>query len=163
MKTKLTFKSYFLPIFIIVFTVGAVYTLHDLLNDPYYDDKLFPKIFLPSIFVLTFIYLFFGELRTKNIIVEFFNNKIVVRKFFGLQKDSFCNIDISGWKQSHLQSYGGISEFIYLYNLDNKKIIKFSKFYHKNYNEIKDYLKDNFQDLGYENFSYIDEFKEIYK
>ena len=44
-----------------------------------------------------------------------------------------------------------------------KKIIKISEFYHKNYLQLKNKIQENFKSLGYEHFSLLDEFKEIFR
>jgi hypothetical protein len=44
---------------------------------------------------------------------------------------------------------------------DQKKAIKISEFYLKNYSDLKDQIKLKTTDLGFENFSYVDELNEI--
>lgn len=162
MRTKFTIKSYFVILLTCAFAFFVVKITYIFLYDPYYDDKLFPKIFVPTLISFSFLYLLFGEIRTKNIIVELENKEIKVKRFFGLKIDFYRFSEIEGWKYSNLTSKGGTYEYLYLYNFNNKKIIKISEFYHSNYLEVKDFVKANFKSLGFDELSYIDEFKEIF-
>ena len=162
MKTKFTIKSYFVVLLTCFFAILIFKIIPFFFYDPYYDDKLFPKIFVPTLTLFSFFYLLFGEIRTKNILVELESNEIKVKRFLGLKKEIYKFSEIEGWKYSCLTSRGGTYEYLYLYNFNNKKVIKISEFYHSNYWELKDFVKINFKNLGYENFSYVDEFKEIF-
>ena len=161
MKSKFTIKSYFVIILILTFGFLAYYVIPAFFGNPYYDEKLFPKIFVPSILTFSFIYLLFGELRTKMIIVEIGKNEIIIKRFFGLVSKTFRISELNGWKYSHLSSRGGTYEYLYLIK-DQKKVIKISQFYHKNYFRLKNEIQAKFKYLGYEKFSYIDELKEIF-
>ncbi|WP_265428439.1 hypothetical protein [Chryseobacterium sp. YIM B08800] len=160
MKSKFTIKTYFTIIlfFAVIFTVIKV--IPTFFNNPYYEDKIFPKIFVPSILILTLLFLV-GELRTKIIIVKIENNQLEVRRFFGLKIETYKFSEITGWKYSHQTSKGGTYEYLYLYKND-KKTIKISEFYHKNYFLLKNEIEIKIKYLGYEQFSFIDEFKEIF-
>lgn len=148
--------------FLVGLVFAMIYVLPSIFSDPYYDDKLFPKIFLPGILVFSFIVIFFGEIRTKYISVEIQKDQIIEKRFFGLQTKSYRCSEIDGWKYSHLPSKGGTYEYLYLYK-NGHKTIKISEFYHRNYAEVKSYIKTQFKYLGYEKFSYIDEFKETFR
>jgi hypothetical protein len=101
-------------------------------------------------------------LRTKFIIIEIEKNEIKIKRFLGLKTETYRFSEIKGWKNSHLTSNGGTYEYLYLYK-NNKKIIKISEFYHKNYLQLKNKIQLDFESLGYEQFSFLDEFKEIFK
>jgi hypothetical protein len=103
----------------------------------------------------------FGELRTKIISLNIENNKIELKRYFGLKNETYKISEINGWKYSHQTSKAGTYEYLYLYKND-KKIIKISEFYLKNYFEIKKEVRLKIVCLGYEPFSFIDEFKEIF-
>lgn len=162
MKTKFTIKAYLPLPLSIAFLYLIIIILPTFFISSEYEDKLFIKIFLPSIFIFSFVMLFFGEVRTKCIIVELYKNEIIVKKFFGLTSDTYKVSEIEGWKYSHLTSKSGTYEYLYLYKGD-KKIIKISQFYHSNYFKIKNQIQADFKYLGYEKLSYYDEFKEIFK
>ncbi len=66
-------------------------------------------------FLFSFVLLFFGEIRTKLIIVELLKNEISVKRFFRLQSKSYKKSEFSGLKYSHLMSKGGTYEYLYLY------------------------------------------------
>lgn len=161
MKTKFTIKSIFTVPILFGLVYAMISVLPSIFTDPYYDDKLFPKIFLPGILVFSFIAIFFGEIRTKYISVEINTDEIIEKRFLGLQMKSYRCSEIEGWKYSHLPSKGGTYEYLYLYK-DGRKIIKISEFYHRNYADVKSYVKTQFRDLGYEKFSYFDELKETF-
>ena len=162
MQSKFTIKSY-LVLFLSCCLITLIFKVIPILfNDSYYKDKLFPKIFLPSLLIFSFIYLVISEIRTKFIIVEIGRKEIKVKRFLGLKTETYKFSDIEGWKYSHLTSRGGTYEYLYLYQ-ENKKIIKISEFYHKNYLQLKNIVQENFKTLGYEQFSLLDEFKEIFR
>lgn len=161
MKSKFTFKSYFLLVLIVAFGFLIWYVVPAFFNNPYYDEKLFPKIFVPSITIFSFIMLFFGELRTKRININLNKNEIIVKRFFGLITENYRFSEIDGWKYSHLSSRGGTYEYLYLIK-DEKKIVKISQFYHKNYFKLKNEIQGKLKYLGYENFSFLDELKETF-
>lgn len=91
-----------------------------------------------------------------------YNDKIFVKQFFGLIIKKYSHSEIEGWKYSHQSDSGGTYEVIFLYNKKNK-VINVSQSYHRNYLKLKDYIQNNFNHLGYEKFSYINEFKEMFK
>lgn len=162
MKTKFTYKV-ILPhlllfpfLYLIILIIPGIFIPNE--ND---ITPLFPRIFIPSILIFSFI-LVLGELKTKCINVTINKNEIVVKRFFGIFTKTFNLSEIDGWKYSHLTGRGATYEYLYLYNSGNK-VVKMSQFYHKNYFQIKNHIQGNFKYLGYEKFSYIDEFKEIFK
>lgn len=161
MKSKFTYSSYFLLVLICVFGYLIYIIVPVFFNNPFYDGKLFPKIFVPSLVIFSFVYLLIGELRTKVIIVEIEKDEIRIKRFFGIKVETYKISEISGWKYSHLTSRGGTYEYLYLIK-NERKIIKISQFYHKNYSQLKNEIKIKLKCLGYEKFSLIDEFKEIF-
>lgn len=162
MKTKFTFKAIVLPTLLIAILCILIFVVPDFFTSSVYKDKLFVKIFVPTMMILSFVLLFFIELRTKCTIVLISEKEIIVKQFFGLITKSFQSSEIEGWKHSHQSDNGGTYEYIFLYHKNNK-VISISQSYHRNYQKIKEYIKNNFDYLGYEKFSYIDEFKEIFK
>lgn len=161
MKSKFTIKSYFVILLICAFGVLAYTIIPAFFGNPYYDEKLFPKIFIPTLLIFTFSYLLFGEIRTKMITVIIENQEIIIKRYFGLKTETFKIAEINGWKYSHLTSRGGTYEYLYLIK-NGKKIIKISQFYHKNYFKLKNEIQAKFKYLGYEKFSFLDELKEIF-
>ena len=162
MKTKFTFKAYLLPIVLIAILCVIIFVIPDFFISPEYNDKVFVKIFVPTIMISTFMLLFFLEFRTKCTTVEFNDKEIIVKQIFGLITKKYLISEIDGWKYSHQSDNGGIYEFIFLYS-KNSKVVNVSQSYHRNYLKLKDYIQNNFNHLGYEKFSYISDFKEIFK
>lgn len=109
------------------------------------------------------VWLFWGEFRTKMIKVVIEGDVISVRKFGGLgKKRDFLFPEFDGFKTS-MQPYKarGILEYLYILK-GNRKIIKISEAYHKNYHELKVAVEMKIPKLGNEDFSLMDELKEIF-
>ena len=133
------------------------------LTDPNHPK---PPILGPVCLILllsfTILWLIFGEIRTKIIKVTIEDQSISVRKFAGLApRRKYLFSDVSGFKTSFLQSRAGGNEYLYIMQ-NEKKVIKISNLYHKNYQELKEQVKLKTVDLGFEKFSYIDELKETF-
>lgn len=95
--------------------------------------------------------------------VEIDGDVISVRKFGGLgEKRDFLFSEFDGFKTS-LQLYIGRGNLEYLYILNGKrKTIKISEAYHSNYRDLKVAIGLKIPNLGNEDFSLGDEFKEIF-
>jgi len=161
MTSKFTLKSIFplVCIFPLVFGL-SVYTFF-----AFDKTKIPPPLHgAPLILLLTFtlIWLFFGEFRNKMIKVELDDKFLTIKKFGGLgfAKKYFYQ-DLDGFKTSILGSLAMDNEYLYFMQ-NGKKIGKISDFYHKNYLDLKSEVKSKLKDLGLEQFSYIDELKEIF-
>ena len=90
------------------------------------------------------------------------NDHLVIKKFGGLSiAKKYLYEDLDGFKTSILRSRGGDNEYLYLIK-DNKKLVKISDYYHKNFLELKKEITTKLEDLGFEKFSYMDELKEIF-
>jgi hypothetical protein len=113
------------------------------------------------LFLFTWIWLVFGELRTQIIEVKILNNYIEKKNYIGFnQKYKFEDFD--GFQTSIISSRSGSFEYLYFIK-DNKKVIKISEAYHKNYFDLKEKISGHLKDLGEVKFSFFDEFKEIFK
>lgn len=128
------------------------------------DEKNVLPLFIAVIFfIFVLAWLILGELKNKFIIVRLAENKISIAKLGGvLPIIDFNSSEIEGWKYSILPSKTRDYEYLYLY-AHGKKIAKISQFYHKNYPDIKKYVSDHYANLGFEEFSYLKEFKEIFE
>ena len=96
MNSKFTVKSYLVLFLSCGFITLIIKVIPVLFNDPYYNGKLFPKIFIPSILIFSFIYLVIGELRTKFIIVEIDKSEIKTKRFLGLKTEKYKISEIEG-------------------------------------------------------------------
>ncbi|MEZ5037207.1 MAG: hypothetical protein R2760_06930 [Chitinophagales bacterium] len=160
MKSKFTIKTYFVIILLFAVIFLTLKVIPTFFDNPNYNDKIFPKIFVPSMLLLTLLFLI-GELRTKIVMIKIENNQFEIKKFFGLKVETYKFSEIQGWKYSFQTSKGGTYEYLYLYKND-KKNIKLSEFYHKNYSNLRNEIENKIKYLGYEPFSFIDEFREIF-
>jgi len=162
LKTKFNFWTFFIFIPVVLFSVVVMKMGIDLISDFFTANKIIVRIIVLVFFVSTLVWLLFGELRNKFILVRFSDQGISIAKLGGLLgTKSFENKDIDYWKYSKLGNYLGLDEFLYLYS-NGKKIAKISEFYHKNYNEVKEYVSKRISSEGYESFNYLDELKEVF-
>jgi hypothetical protein len=116
-----------------------------------------------GVFLIVWTWLVFGELRTKAISVTLDNDLITTSNFLGLGgKRIFDLTEFDGFTTSLLPSKGGTYEYLYLIK-DNKKVIKLSEFYHKNYFELKHVLSKRVKFMGNKPFNMLTELKEIYQ
>ncbi len=113
------------------------------------------------LFLYTLIFLVFGELRNKIIKISLHNNEIEKKNYLGLKR-KYNYKDFDGYQTSILTSKGQNYEYLYFIK-DNKKEIKLSEFYHKNYFDLKNEISIHLKFLGEVKSSLIDETKEIFK
>lgn len=111
--------------------------------------------------------LFEGYLRIIKVKLQ--KNEISVSFFFGLLKEKIHNIkDIEGY-HSYTREVGNsdddiIETYECLYLIQEEKIIaRISSQYHKNYNEMADFIKKHLTDLGYKKPNRLSEIKEIFR
>ncbi|MFV8354741.1 hypothetical protein ACNQGB_00970 [Flavobacterium sp. XS1P32] len=118
-------------------------------------------VYMSILFLFTWIYLQFGIFRTQIIEITIENKQIEKKNYLGIkEKYDFQYFD--GFQTSIVNSKSGNFEYLYLVK-DNQKIIKISAAYHKNYSELKDKISINLKDLGRIQFSYFNEYKEVFK
>jgi len=119
-NSKFSFKSFF-PIYCFPFLIfGLVGYIHYVLHEKSSPPPLhgIPLILLVS---FTFIWLFFGEFRTKMTKVTVEDDFIIVRKFGGLSRDKkYLYSEIDGYKISILHSSAADNEYLYLIHKDKK-------------------------------------------
>jgi hypothetical protein len=163
MKTKFKIKGYLPLLLSIVLTAIIVNFIIEFFTNSFYQEKPFVTLIVLTFFLLTLTWLVLGEVKNKFIIVKFSDEKIFLTKMGGLlSTKEISSAEIEGWKYSILTSRGGNDEYLYLYS-KGKKIAKISEFYHRNYSEIKQHIKSKYKDLGFEQFSYLDELKEMFE
>ncbi len=109
------------------------------------------------------MYLIFGELRQKAIKVSIGKTSISARGYIGTGlKKEYEFSDIEGYRISFISSRMDSYEYLYLI-VNNKKIIKLSGFYHRNYEELKTaIIQHQIKNLGVEYWSFLQETKEIF-
>jgi hypothetical protein len=158
-KSKFKLRALLIPFLIIATIAASIVVLKE--NLPTETQNIrWIDIYMSVMFLFTFVWLVFGELRTKLIIVTIKGNQVEKRNFIGLKQYNFKDFD--GFQTSILTSKG--EDFEYLYFIKNgEKIIKISDAYHKNYSELKNVISSQLKDLGKIKFSYLDELKEVIK
>ena len=158
---KTSFRLWlFLVIIVTIIQTGCLYSLCMMVFDRNNVDLF--EILLLCFFVLFWIWLFFGELHTKAIIVTLESETISKRGFLGLAPERKYSLhEFEGFITCSVPAKGGEYEYLYLIK-NGKKVIKLSEFYHSNYDQIKEEIRQRLKPLGKEQFSYISEFKEIF-
>mgnify|MGYP001037476933 CR=1 FL=1 len=112
---------------------------------------------------VVWVWLLWGELRTKLITATLGQFQIAVKGFAGLGPEKIYPWrDLEGYKIAILPSEHGTYEYLYLFR-EGKKVVKLSEFYHQNYQELKNTIRQHCQDLGSESFSFWKEIKEIFQ
>jgi hypothetical protein len=115
------------------------------------------------VFVLIWIWIIFGELRTKVIRVELKDAEVVVSGYLGVgRKSRYALAQFDGYETAILPSNYDKYEYLYLIE-HGKKVVKLSQFYHRNYSELKQVIAEKVNYLGEKDFSYFEEFKEIFQ
>ena len=152
----------FVPILITAAITSGLVGLVYISFDPAVASVL--PIFLIAIFIAIFVLLWLirGEARTKIIVAELNFDNMVIRRYYGLSAPvTFYYRDLSGFTISILPASNTAYEYLYI-KLGDKNVGKLSEFYHRNYAELKTELRSRIKDLGYVDFSYNKEFKEIF-
>lgn len=133
-------------------------------------DKLFRRPDMPpfgmyvflTLFIFMWIWLVFGELRTKTIKVEIESGQIIVSKYLGFGIKKYYPLSqFDGLETAIMPSRYDKYEYLYLMK-NGRKVIKLSEFYHRNYTDLKRVLTDKVQNLGQSRFNFIQEVKEIF-
>lgn len=161
MKSRFKFGAYFVAVLSIIFTIMM------LLSFSVYLFGIIVPIGIALLFyfwlILVWIWLVYGELRTKAVAVYVAFDYFTVKGYLGLgpEKTYYFN-EVDGYLTAILPAKGTSYEYLYIVK-GGKKVIKLSQFYHSNYAELKDTISStNIKDLGYEDFSYGRELKEIF-
>jgi hypothetical protein len=124
------------------------------------EPPFFVYIIIP-LFMFTWIWLIFSELRTKALKISIEENGVRSSNFLGLGKSKWYGFEeLDGLTTTILPSKYDRYEFLYLIK-ERKKVVKISQFYHSNYAELKQALLSKNKDLGFQNYSLLGELKEL--
>ena len=159
-ESKFKFWSLFAIISSLLLLVVLIYTICKLgiVNLPLYASV---PIFI--LLILIVAWLLFGEIRTKIVKVTIEGDTITVKNFLGLGVEKKYDFkEFEGYKISVLPSEYHEFEYLYLL-LSRKKVIKISESYHNNYSELKQAIVRKTKNLGIENFSFLEEIKDLFK
>ncbi|WP_343617446.1 hypothetical protein [Flavobacterium sp.] len=160
MKSKFKLRTLLIPFLIVMFTFISIFILIKSL--PIKIEELrWIDIYMALLVVFTWIWLVFGEFRTKVIEVSLNNTEIEKKNYLGL-KQKYKYKDFDGYQTSILTSKGQSFEYLYLIK-NNQKIVKISEYYHKNYYDLKNEISIHLKNLGEIKLSYFDELKEIFR
>lgn len=152
----------YIPAFIAVAMVAVLVFLGIIMLDPVAAKQILPitPLFVFPVFAL--VWLIYGECRTKIIRVELNFDNMVIRGYFGLAKPvTYYYADLSGFTITILPATNTAYEYLYIKQGD-KNVGKLSEFYHKNFRDLKGDLQTHLKDLGYADFSYWKETKDIF-
>lgn len=118
--------------------------------------------FIMILLAYVWIWIFYGELRTKAIIVAIDEKILYKRSYLGLGSQFFFDLsEFDGFITCQLPSKGGTYEYLYL-TKNGKKEIKISEFYHGNYPQLKHRVTKTLKFLGDQPFSMLTEIKEVF-
>lgn len=159
MKSKFTFSAYLIPIIVIVFLTFGITIIINKWPINFNEIKLVGYLIILS-FIFPMILFIFGELRQKFIRIVIDRNTISKQNFLGNTKYDFSDFD--GFQTSLITTKNGVFEYLYLVK-ENKKIIKISEQYHKNYFDLKSMIAGKTTFLGEIKFKYWDEIAEMFK
>lgn len=164
MEPKLKSKFSFWSLLVLATTIFSGWIIHAIHFDkiPSGDSEL-PDEFYIFFLLIAFVFLFFGELRKNCVSVRFYDDKMEFCRFFGLSKTHFLLYsEIDHIKTLHLPSRTGTYEYLVFY-VDGKRRFTISKFYHRNFTELKKCSKKHIKYKGVKDFSYIDSFLDIFR
>lgn len=160
LKSKFKFRALLIPILIIALTIISIVILTE--NLPMKIEQIgWIDVYMSILFLFTWIYLVFGIFRSQIIEITIENIQIEKKNYLGFKRKYDFQY-FNGFQTSIVSSKAGSFEYLYLVK-DNQKIIKISTAYHKNYPQLKDKISLNLKDLGRIQFSYFDEYKEMFK
>lgn len=165
LASKFRFTTYII-LALLIFLTGFIYFIFFSLADALHEDSfivIFMFGFLIFFYLLVFIWLVFGELRTKAVAVKITDNEIFKKGYLGLgMTKQFQFGECSHITSLVLTSNYGSYEYLYLWK-DNKKVVKLSEYYHRNYSELKNQLISKVEYSGEVPFIMYEEIKEIFQ
>ena len=161
-KSRFTFWAFLLP----VLSIALAVMLCLMIGVHIFATAKYPLLgmgFLYGLLLFILVWLVYGELRTKVISVQVDKKTITVKKYLGLGATKEMQLsEFDGYIIAHLPHEYDTKEYLYLVK-GNKKIIKISEFYHRNYSEIKKILARKIKFMGTRPFSYRREMLEIFE
>jgi hypothetical protein len=123
-----------------------IFAIYELTN----NGDIHPAAVLAFIvfFGIIWIWIVFGELRTKVVKVELYENEIILSRYFGIGKKEVYRVpEFEKFEISLVPSKYDTYEFLSLVS-NGKKVIRLSSYYHKNYADLKFALIARLKDPG---------------
>jgi hypothetical protein len=160
MRSKFSFWCYFVAFYSALFFCILIAVIPITLYFKLQPYIFFIIIFLCAAFVNA--WLISGEMRQKVVTIEIGYDNLILRRYLGLGKAKTIYFDqLDGFRICYLPTNSGYYEYLYVIS-GNRKVLKLSQFYHRNYFDLKQALSEKLKNLGEEDFSYKNEFKEIF-
>lgn len=161
-ESKFSYRIAF-PLFLFIFTLSMIgFMIYNTIIDFSLEVILIYSIGL-TILIPVWIWIVFGELRTKTIGFSIVNEYVHYKNFLGIGPSKKIELNMfDGYTTSNLPSKYSNSEYLYLIK-NGKKLVKLSEFYHSNYFELKAIIKSKLKFLGGTSFDLLEETQEIFK
>ena len=160
---KSKFKFWVLLPILVLFLVTVL--LYQIIFDGFIISEIENHVILYVLIFLLFyvwIWIFYGELRTKAIVVTIDEKILYLKNYLGIGIHKIFDLsEFDGYITCQLPSRGGTYEYLYLIK-NGKKVVKISEFYHRNYPELKYRITKSLKFLGDQPFSMLTEIKEIF-
>lgn len=161
MQSRFRFHA-FMPAFLLVFIAGLTGFVYYLLQTSHEPVPLYFTVLTFGFFIAMFIWIGYGELRTKAIRITIETYQIEVSRYLGLGATQVYYLsDFEGYETAILPAKHGSYEFLYLVS-NGRRVIKLSEYYHQNYHELKGALGKKLTHLGEQPFIFLEELKEIF-
>jgi len=161
LRSTFKFQVFLIPVLLVFFT--AAITLIVTATLKHQMQYNFSTVASFVLFCFAWIWLLFGELRTKAIVLTLFSNEIIVSRFLGLGKrKSYQLADFELSQTAYLSSRYKSYEYLYFLQ-GGKRRFALSEFYHKNYPELKASISLRLPNPGERNVSLLEQFKDIFR
>ncbi|MEZ5038711.1 MAG: hypothetical protein R2828_02430 [Saprospiraceae bacterium] len=107
------------------------------------------------------ILLFWGELRAKAIVVRIYDDAVTKSPFWGLiPRRRFSFDELRGYTTEQRSTRIGTFKYLYIYKGD-KRVIKLSSLYHRNFKVLKGCIMKKLPALGSETYTVKKALKEF--
>ena len=158
MKSKFKIISYF---FFCFFLISTTFYIRILINFKSTFNSFYAGFFVVALMLLVLL-VCICELRDKIIEIEFINNQLKIKRFFGIGVVYFFDDKFfDGFYNSTVITKYGSYNYHYLMK-EGKKVAEISNQYHKNFDELSEEIKKRYKYLGYINSGFISEIKDIF-
>jgi hypothetical protein len=161
-RSRFRFQALLPMIFLLPFAIGFIAGVL-LMNWGSETMAIVIYIFIIVFLSLVLAWAVFDEVRTKAIKVIIGKNQISVRGYFGFGSETtYFLSDFDRFITSQVPTKYRTFEYLYLLK-DNKRLIKLSEYYHKNYEELKQAISEEVDYSGDQPFRMSQEVKEMFR
>lgn len=118
---------------------------------------------LSLFFLLFVIYFWLTEFRTRAHKIIVLDDKIIKREYFGLGKEKIFEMKgLEGFNTSIQPGRQGDFEYIFIIH-QGRRIASASRFYHRNYDDLKVALEGKIRNLGLKEYKFLYEYKQMFR